>query len=75
MPGSVSAPSTAGPLGPLAVPCMAPWPSVGVVALAGAAIQPLSLAESGFLAEVLGQPSQHRRAAASSRLCAEGAGP
>ena len=38
----------------------------GVTALAGATIQPPSLAESGFLAEVLGQPSQHRQAAASS---------
>lgn len=69
----MSAPNRAGSLGSLAVPCMAPWPFVRVMALAGAAIQPPSLAESGFLAEVLGQPSQHRQAAASSRFCTEGA--
>lgn len=43
----------------------------GVMALAGAAIQPPSLAESGFLAEALGQPSQHRQGAASSQFCDE----
>lgn len=62
-------------LGPLAVPSMAPWPSVGVMALDGAATQPPSLAESGFLAEVLGEPSQHRQAAASCHFCTEGADP
>lgn len=71
--GSVSAPNRAGSLGPLAVPSMAPWPSVREMALAGSAIQPPSLAESGFLAEVLGQPSQHTRAAASPQFCTEGA--
>lgn len=41
-------------------------PLGGVTALAGAAIQPPSLAESGFLAEALGWPSQRRQAAMSS---------
>jgi len=41
----------------------------GVTALAGAAVQPPSLPESGVSAEALGQPSQRRQAAASSRCC------
>lgn len=47
----------------------------GVTVLAGAAMQPPSLAESGFLAEALGQPSRYRQAAASSRFCGEWVGP
>lgn len=56
--GSVSAPNRASSLSPLPVPCTAPWPSLGVMALAGAAIPPPSLEESGLLAEVLGQSEQ-----------------